>query len=69
MLCLLCKCTKLHLPIDIRLELFVTGVMLCAGEVWGVEKADILQRLHLKFPKYALKVKTSTCNNMTYVEL
>jgi hypothetical protein len=72
MFALLNKCRKLNLPIDIRLELFdalVMPILLYACEVWGFEKIDILERLHLKFLKYTLRVKMSTCNNMIYGEL
>lgn len=69
MLALLCKCPKFDLPTDIRLELFdrfVIPVMLYACEIWGLEKADILKRSHVKFLNYTLKVKTSKCTNMIY---
>ena len=72
MFALLCKCRKFDSHLDIRLELFdrlVTPVMLYAYEVWRFEKTAILERLHLKFLKYTLKVKMSTCNNMMYGEL
>ncbi len=42
----------------------ITPVMLYECEVWGVEKADILKRLHLKFLQYTMTVKT--CNNVIY---
>ena len=72
MFALISKCRKFDLPIDIRLELFdslVMPVMLYASEVWGGEHTGILEALHLKFLKYTLRVKTSTCNNMVYGEL
>ena len=72
MFSLLAKCRKHNFPIDIRLELFdrlVTPVMLYACEVWGPTKMDVLEKLHLKFLKYTLKVKMSTCSNMVYGEL
>ena len=72
MFALISKCRKFDLPIDIRLELFdslVMPVMLYASEVWGGEHTGILETLHLKFLKYTLRVKTSTCNNMVYGEL
>lgn len=37
--------------------------------VWAVEKIDILEKLRIKFKKYTLKVKMTTCNNMVYGEL
>ncbi len=72
MFSLLSKCSKFDIPTDIRLELFdqlVKAVMLYACEVWGYERTDIIERLHLKFLKYILKVKMSNCNNMIYGEL
>ena len=73
MFSLLNKCRTFDLPIDITLELFdclVVTQMLYACEVWGENKGvEILEKLHLKFLKYVLKVKQNTCNNMVYGEL
>lgn len=69
---LLCKCRTLELPVNVAVDLFdklVSPVMRYSCEVWGFEKTDELEKLHLKFLKHILKVKTSTCNNMVYGEL
>ena len=72
MFALLNKCRKLQLSVDVTLDLFdklVTPVMLYACEVWGFEKLHLLEKLHLKFLKYILKVKMTTCSHMVYGEL
>ena len=72
MFSLVSKCRKLKLPIDTQLELFdstVLPIMLYGAEVWGQEKIDVLEKLHLKFLKYVLNVNSRTCNNMVYGEL
>ena len=69
---LLSKCRTFNLPVVVALDLFdklVSPIMLYASEVWGFEKAERLEKLHLRFLKYILKVKTSTCSNMVYGEL
>ncbi len=43
--------------------------MLYACGVWGFEKLDVSEKLQLKFLKYILKVKMTTCSNMVYEEL
>ena len=72
MFSLLSKCRRLDLPVNIRRELFdslVIPIMLYACEVWGAGKIESLERLHLKFLKYTLRVKMNTVNNMVYGEL
>ena len=67
-----CKCRTLDLPVNVAVDLFdklVSPVMLYSCEVWGFEKIERLEKLHLKFMKHILKVKTSTCSNMVYGEL
>ena len=69
---LLCKCRTLDLPVNVAVDLFdklVSPVMLYSCEVWGFEKTERLEKLHLKFLKHILKVKTNTCSNMVYGEL
>lgn len=63
MFSLLGKCRSLNLPINIALDLFdklLTPVILYACEVWGFEKIERREKLHLGFLKSILKVKTST---------
>lgn len=50
------------LPVNIILDLFDKHVK-CGGS----KKIAILEKLHLKFLKYTLKVKMTTCSNMVYV--
>ena len=38
-------------------------------EIWGFGKCKEIERIHLKFCKYLLKVKSSTCNMGVYGEL
>lgn len=72
MFSVLSKCRKFDLPIDIQLELFdrmVLPILTYGCEVWGFEDVHILERLHLKFCKYILGLKKSTCSAMVYGEL
>lgn len=72
MFALLRKVRKLFLPIDIILKLFdslVKPVILYGTEVWGSENSDIIEQIQLRFCKYLLSVKKSTCTNMVYGEL
>ena len=39
------------------------------SEIWGYENIDILEKLHVKFCKLLLNLKTSTPNFMLYGEL
>lgn len=47
----------------------VGPVLFYACEVWGFHQAPAVERVHLKFCKWLLKVKRSTCNEMVYGEL
>lgn len=61
-----------HLSIECQLEMFdkaVVPILLYGAEIWGYEKFDILERVHLKFCKHILKLKNSTPNVMIYGEL
>ena len=67
------KARKVSLPIDILLQLFdamVAPILLYGAEVWGYEKNDIAETLHLEFCKYInMKVKKCTPNYIVYGEL
>jgi hypothetical protein len=43
--------------------------LLYGAEVWGYEKNDISETLHLEFCKYIMKVKKCTPNYIVYGEL
>ena len=47
----------------------VVPIMLYGCEVWGTKNNDMLEKLHLRFYRYILKVKNSTPNCMLYGEL
>jgi hypothetical protein len=47
----------------------VKPILLYGCETWGFGKNDINERVHLKFCKLLLHVKTSTPNFMVYGEL
>jgi len=69
---LLRKSNKLHLTSDMMLDLFdklVVPIVLYGSEIWGYENLDIIEKLHLKFCKYILGVKSSTPSVMVYGEL
>jgi hypothetical protein len=64
---------RLHnLSIQCQLDIFyetVKPILLYGCETWGFWKNDIIERVHLKFCKLLLHVKTSTPNFMIYGEL
>ena len=47
----------------------VVPIMLYGFVVWGIRNNDILEKLHLRFHRYILKVKNSTPNCMLHGEL
>ncbi len=60
------------LSIKLQLELFdkmVKPILLYGCEIWGFGKNDVLERIHLKFCKIILNLKSSTPNYMVYGEL
>ena len=61
-----------NLSIQCQLDLFdkiVVPILLYGCEVWGIGKNDDIERVHLKFCKLLLRLKTSTPNFMVYGEL
>jgi hypothetical protein len=59
------------LSIECQLDLFdkvVVPVLLYACEVWGYENIDIIERVHLRFIKHILNLKSSTPSFMVYGE-
>ena len=70
------KARNLSLPIDILLQLFdamVASILFYGAEVWGYEKNDIAETLHLEFCKYTLGHKLGTTKfemeNIFYITL
>ncbi|XP_067652544.1 uncharacterized protein [Haliotis asinina] len=66
------KIRMLDMPLDCQLKMFdqiVQPILLYASEVWGYENTQLIERLHLKFCKYILKVKMTTPDYMVYGEL
>jgi hypothetical protein len=64
---------RLHnLSIKCQLELFdsmVKPIILYGCETWGFGNNEIIERIHLKFCKLLLHLKTSTPDYMVYGEL
>ena len=48
------------------LDAFVSATLNYGSEIWGYSKSKVIGRIHLKFCKYQLVVKTSTCNMAVY---
>ena len=64
---------KFHnLSISCQLDLFdkmVKPILLYGCELWGLSNCDIIERVHLKYCKLLLNLKSSTPNGMIYGEL
>ena len=63
---------RLNLTPDLQLKLFdslVSPVLLYCSEVWGYEKCNDIEKVHLSFCKKILCVKRSTPNYLVYGEL
>ena len=61
-----------NLSVKCQLDLFdriVKPVLLCGCEIWGFGNNSILEKVHLKFCKHLLHVKTSTPDFMVYGQL
>lgn len=66
------KVQEQSLDLDIALHLFdvmVASILTFGSEIWGFESLDLVEKLHLLFCKYILKLKRSTPNIMVYGEL
>ena len=50
-------------------DAFVGSILNYSCEIWGFGKCKDIERIHLKFCKIILKVKSSTCNVGVYGEL
>ena len=63
---------KHNLSITCLLSLFdkmVKPILLYGCKIWGFGNNDVLEKIHLKFGKVILNLKTSTPNYMIYGEL
>ena len=72
MFSLLKRCRKLHLPIDIQLDLFekcVQPILLYGCEVWGSQSIDLVSRAQLRFLKLALGMHKTTPSCMIFGDL
>ena len=70
--CLLYNTKKYCLKPKVLCQLFDTfvgSILSFSSEVWGFGKCKEIERIHLKFCKTLLKVKSSTCNMGVYGEL
>ena len=66
------KCRKHNLTIDCKLDMFdkvIKPILLYGCEVWGYHNSKIFEKLHLKFCKHILNLKSTTPNFMVYGEL
>ena len=72
------SCTHLNkgrvhnLSVNCHLDLFdkiIIPMLTYGSEIWGYENIDILEKVHVKFCKLLLNLKTSTPNFMLYGEL
>ena len=67
------KIGRMHkLSIKCLLDLFdkmIKPILLYGCEVWGFSDNDILEKIHLKYCKILLNLKTSTLSYMVYGEL
>ena len=69
---LLINCLKFKLPTSTLCQLFdafVGSVLNYACEIWGYSKSKAIERIHLKFCKRILQVKSSTNSMAVYGEL
>ena len=69
---LLSKSRALNLELDLQVDLFdkvVSPVLMYGSEVWGPQGCNIVSRVQLKYYKYILKLKKSTCSNMVLGEV
>ena len=59
------------LSVSHMLDLFdklILPILNYGSEVWGLSKAEIIERVHLQFCKQLLGVKIQTQNNFIFME-
>ena len=57
---------------DMCCDLFdklITPILCYGSEVWGFNRGDTIERVHLQFLKKILRLKKNTENNLVYSEL
>ena len=57
------------IPLKIMIDLFdsfVASILYYSSEVWGFITSDLVERIHRKFLKKILNVKSSTSNSAIY---
>ena len=47
----------------------IKPILMYSAEIWGFGNCDVIERVHLRFLKYILKLKKSTPSHMIYGEL
>ena len=60
------------IPVKITVDLFdsfVASILYYSSEVWGFITSELVERIHRKFLKKILNVKSSTSNSAIYGEL
>ena len=65
------KLRYFNLPTDCQWDLFdkfIQPVLLYSYEVWGYEQLEVIEKVHLRFLKFVLNLKSSTPNSMIYGE-
>ncbi|MEW8542876.1 MAG: reverse transcriptase family protein [Candidatus Thiodiazotropha sp.] len=66
------KIRTLDLSFDLQIDLFnktIKPILLYGAEIWGYGNCDIIERVQLKFLKFAFNLKKSTPTFMIYGEL
>ena len=65
------RIVNLHLPVDCQIKLFdqtIVPILLYGSEVYGFEKLQPIEKIHLDFLRSILKMKSSTPLAMVYGE-
>ena len=65
------KIRNINIPIDLQFRMFdcmIVPILLYASEIWGYEKTDVVEKVHLQFLKKSLNVRSTTPNYMVYGE-
>lgn len=66
------KINNFPIPIDLQLKLFdalIVPILTYSSEIWGFEKLETVEKIHLQFCKKILGVRSTTPSFMVYGEL